>query len=71
MALTLVGVVVGLVSAFLLSRFVASFLFGVQARDPLVFVAVPLVLTAVAFVAVWLPARRASRIDPIVALRAE
>ena len=69
--MTIVGVVVGLVSAFLLSRFVASFLFGVQARDPLVFVAVPLVLTAVAFVAVWLPARRASRIDPIIALRAE
>jgi len=43
----------------------------VQARDPLVFVAVPVVLTAVAFVAVWLPARRASRIDPIIALRAE
>jgi len=59
------------VSAFLLSRFVASFLFGVQARDPLVFVVVPIVLTAVAFVAVWLPARRASRIDPIIALRAE
>ncbi len=57
--------------AFLLSRFVASFLFGVQARDPMVFVAVPLVLSAVAFSAVWLPARRASRIDPIIALRAE
>ena len=71
MVLAIVGVVVGLVSAFLLSRFVASFLFGVQARDPLVFVAVPVVLTAVAFVAVWLPARRASRIDPIIALRAE
>ena len=52
--------------ALLLSRFAASFLFGVQARDPLVFVAVPLV-----FFAVWLPARRASRIDPIIALRAE
>jgi putative ABC transport system permease protein len=71
MALTLVGVVVGLMSAYLLSRFVASFLFGVQARDPLVFSAVPLILSAVAFVAVWLPARRASRIDPIIALRAE
>jgi putative ABC transport system permease protein len=71
MTLTLVGVVVGLVSAFALSRFVASFLFGIQARDPLVFVVIPLILSAVAFFAVWLPARRASRIDPIIALRAE
>ena len=71
MRLTLVGVVVGLASAFVLSRFVASFLFGIKARDPMVFVAIPLVLSAVAFVAVWLPARRASRIDPMIALRAE
>ena len=71
MALALVGVVVGLGSAYLLSRFVSSFLFGVTPRDPLVFVAVPLVLSAVALLAVWLPARRASRIDPIIALRAE
>jgi predicted permease len=71
MALTIVGIGVGLASAFFLSRFVASFLFGVQARDRMVFIAVPLVLAAVAFVAVWLPARRASRIDPIIALRAE
>jgi ABC-type lipoprotein release transport system permease subunit len=55
----------------LLSRVVASFLFGVRARDPMVFVAVPLVLGAVAVVAVWLPARRACRIAPIIALRAE
>jgi putative ABC transport system permease protein len=71
MALTLVGVAVGLGSAYLLTRFVATFLFGVQARDPMVFVAVPVVLSAVALLAVWLPARRASRIDPIIALRAE
>ncbi len=71
MTLTLVGVVVGVGSAYLLSRFVSSFLFGVTATDPLIFVAVPLVLSAVALLAVWLPARRASRIDPIIALRAE
>ena len=71
MTLTLVGVVVGVGSAYLLSRFVSSFLFGVTATDPQIFVTVPLVLSAVALLAVWLPARRASRIDPIIALRAE
>jgi ABC-type antimicrobial peptide transport system permease subunit len=49
----------------------ATFVFGVGVRDPLVFGAVPLVLTAIAFVAVWLPARRASRVDPMIALRYE
>ena len=54
-----------------LSRFVETFLFRVQARDPMVFIGVPILLGAVAFLAVWLPARRASRIDPIIALRTE
>jgi putative ABC transport system permease protein len=71
MALTMVGVVVGLGSAFALARVLQSLLFGVQARDPLVFVAVPVVLSAVALLAVWIPARRASRVDPLVALRYE
>jgi len=74
MALALMGVVIGLLAAYILTRVVASFatfLFGVQARDPMVFAAVPILLSAVALVAVWLPARRASRIDPIVALRYE
>ena len=68
--LTLVGVVVGLGSALGLSRLVASLLFGVKAWDPTVFVSVPILLTLVALLAVWLPAGRASRVDPVIALRA-
>ncbi len=71
MVLALVGVLVGVAAAFGLARFIATFLFGVGMRDPLVFVGVPLLLAAVAFLAVWLPARRASRVDPIIALRYE
>ena len=62
---------IGLASAFGLTRVIASFLFGVTARDPLVFVGVPLLLSAVALAGVWLPARRAARVDPVVALRTE
>jgi ABC-type antimicrobial peptide transport system permease subunit len=71
MRLAIVGVAVGIASAFGLTRFIASFLFGVQARDPVVFVGIPILLTAVALLAVWLPAGRASRVDPLVALRYE
>ena len=68
--LALIGVAIGLASAFGLARLVASLLFGVKAWDPLVFASVPIVLALIALVAVWLPAVRASRVDPIVALRA-
>jgi predicted permease len=68
--LTLAGVVLGLATAFGLARFLASLLFGVNAWDPAVFVLVPVLLTVVALVAVWLPAGRASRVDPVIALRA-
>jgi len=71
MRLTIVGVVIGMVCAFGLTRFLASFLFGVKPLDPAVFVGIPLVLTAVALLAVWLPAGRASKVDPIIALRCE
>ena len=71
MRLALVGVVLGVGAAFGLARLIATFLFGVTPRDPLVFVGVPFVLTLVALLAVWIPARRASRVDPIIALRYE
>jgi ABC-type lipoprotein release transport system permease subunit len=53
----------------MLTSFMSSLLYGVDPLDPLTFVAVPLVLTAVAILATWLPARRAARIDPLAALR--
>jgi putative ABC transport system permease protein len=71
MRLALVGVVLGLGGAFWLAKFITAFLFGVTAKDPIVFAGVPLLLTAIAFVSVWLPAQRASKVDPIIALRAE
>jgi predicted permease len=71
MALALVGVTIGLAAAFGLARLITTFLFGVTAKDPAVFTGVPLLLTIVAFFAVWLPARRASKVDPLIALRYE
>jgi len=71
MRLAIVGILVGVGSAFGLTRLIASALYGVEARDPLVFIGVPLILTAVALFAVWLPARRATRVNPVDALRCE
>jgi len=71
MRLALVGVIVGVGSAFGLTKLIASLLYGVKARDPLVFVGVPVMLSVVALIAVWLPARRATRVSPIDALRCE
>jgi putative ABC transport system permease protein len=71
MLLALTGVVLGLAAAFGLARLITSFLFGVSATDPLVFAGVPALLTLVALLAVWLPARKASNVDPLIALRAE
>ncbi|HWY49387.1 MAG TPA: ABC transporter permease [Bryobacteraceae bacterium] len=71
MTLALAGAIIGLASAFGLTRFLESFLFSVKGHDPAVFIAVPLLLSLIALVAVWLPARRASRIEPTEALRYE
>jgi putative ABC transport system permease protein len=65
------GILMGIASAFGLAHVLDDLLFGVTAHDPLVFVSVPLLLTMVAFVAVWLPGHVASRVDPGVALRSE
>ena len=71
MRLALIGVVVGIAAAFGLARFMGSFLFGVRPWDPAAFITVPIILCAVAFIAAWVPALRASRVDPMVALRHE
>jgi predicted permease len=71
MRLALVGVVLGIGAAFALTKLVASLLYGVKQWDPIVFVTVPVVLAAVALLAVWLPAQRASKLNPMEALRSE
>ena len=71
MLLTVIGVVIGTGGAVWLTHFLASFLFGVKPLDPIVFIATPLLLSLVALVSVWVPAMRATRVDPMTALRVE
>jgi putative ABC transport system permease protein len=70
-ALAIAGSVLGVVCAFFLRKVMASFLFGLSANDPLVLSIVPCIMVLVILLACWVPARRASRTDPMVALRCE
>jgi putative ABC transport system permease protein len=72
-AMTLVGIslALGLIGAFGATRLLNSLLYGIRAWDPLTFVAIVFLISIVAFLAAWLPARRAARVDPVIALRAE
>ena len=71
MSVVLAGILVGVASAFGLARVLDGLLFGVSAHDPLVFICAPLVLTGIAFLAVWLPSRLACHVNPVVMLRSE
>jgi putative ABC transport system permease protein len=71
MVLTAIGVAIGLAGAFAVARLLQSQLFGITSNDALTYAAVAIVLSAVAFFASYLPARRAAKVDPMVALRYE
>jgi putative ABC transport system permease protein len=71
MTLVVIGLVIGLALALALTRFIAGQLYGVSATDPATFLAIALLLVTVALVACWIPARRAVKVDPMIALRCE
>jgi putative ABC transport system permease protein len=67
--LTLVGVAVGLLGGFAFARLLGSMLYGVRAADPATFIIAGVLLVCISLLACWIPARRATKVDPIVALR--
>ena len=71
MIMTVAGTGVGLAAAFAVVRVMSGLLFGVSAADPVTFIAIPVLLLAVALAACYIPARRATRVDPMIALRTE
>ena len=71
MGLTVAGMAIGLAGAFALTRLLEGMLFGVRPTDPLTYVVIIMLLGAVALLACWVPARRAAKVDPMVALRCE
>ena len=71
MTIVAISLVAGVIGAFAATRLLNSLLYGIGASDPVTFIAIMLLVSVVAFLAAWLPARRAMRVDPIVALRAE
>jgi putative ABC transport system permease protein len=71
MTLALISIGIGLLGALVCTRLMSSLLFDVRAWDPITFISIAALIAAVAFLACWLPARRAARINPIEALRAE
>ncbi len=71
MSLAAIGAFIGLALALTGARLLKSFLYGVSATDPLTFTSIAVMLLGIAFLACWIPARRASRVDPVNALRAE